>query len=61
MIVYKLICGTFVIVNLLYGTWGMRKRKREWQTIKNITKHNIYVGLEYKRVYGKLLKDGVLR
>jgi hypothetical protein len=61
MIVYKLIFGIFVIVELLYGPWGMRERKREWQTINNIIKHNIRVGLGYKHVYLKLLKDGVWR
>jgi cytochrome oxidase assembly protein ShyY1 len=51
MIVYKLIFGMFVIVAVLYGTWRMRERKREWQAINNITKHNICVGLGYKHVY----------
>jgi hypothetical protein len=48
----------FVIVELLYGTWGRRERKREWLSISNIIKHKIFEGRGCKDVYRKLLKNG---
>jgi hypothetical protein len=49
----------FVIVELLYGTWGMRERKRECQSIDNTVKHNICEGRGYNDVCWKLVKMGV--
>jgi hypothetical protein len=43
-------------VDLFYGTQEKRKRKREWQNISNIIKHNICEGRGYKDMYWKLLK-----
>jgi hypothetical protein len=39
----------FVIVELLYGTWGRRERKR--QSVNNIVKHNICEGRGYNNMY----------
>jgi hypothetical protein len=47
-----------VIVELLRGTQGKRERKREWQSISNVIKHNICEGGGYEGVYWKLLKKG---
>jgi hypothetical protein len=46
-----------VIVELLYGTCGKKERKREWQSISNIIKHNLCEGRGYKDMYWKLLKN----
>jgi hypothetical protein len=48
----------FVIVELCYGTWGLRERERDWQGINNIVIHNICEGRGYNNMYWKLLKNG---
>jgi hypothetical protein len=41
----------FVIVELLYGIWGRREWKREWESINSIEIHYICAGRGYKDVY----------
>jgi hypothetical protein len=41
----------FVIVELPYGTWGRKERKRECERVNNMVIHNFCEGGGYKDVY----------